>query len=224
MLNWCNCDKKTITDIFPEWKTSGAILSKIATVGTLPWANDNYDNFLLDVDYIGHSGNKRISPLVEKFMGTDGTISEPDILTIAKVIYQRYRVSWAKLYNTLKLEYNPIENYRMTETEGGNSTTTSESASNGTGETTVESNNNIFGYNSETGVPSDEGRSRSSSTDTTNTNGSSATRQNRELTRSGNIGVTTSQQMLEAERNVWIWDFFEKVFNDIDKIICLEVY
>lgn len=224
MMNGCNCDKTTIADIFPEWKTSGAILTRIATVGTLPWANDNYDNFLLDVDYIGNSGNKRISPLVERFMDTNGTISENDLLTVAKVIFQRYRVSWDKLYKTLKLEYNPIENYRMTENEGGNSTTTSESSSNGTGETTVESNNNIFGYNSGTGVPSDEGRSRSASTDTTNTNGSSATRQNRELTRSGNIGVTTSQQMLEAERNVWVWDFFEKVFNDIDKIITLEVY
>lgn len=39
------------------------------------------------------------------------------------------------------------------------------------------------------------------------------------LTRYGNIGVTTSQRMVEAERQLWYWSFYEKVFSDLDKII-----
>lgn len=47
----------------------------------------------------------------------------------------------------------------------------------------------------------------------------------RTLTRSGNIGVTTSQQMLESERKLWMWNFFENVvFPDIDKILTGAVY
>lgn len=39
------------------------------------------------------------------------------------------------------------------------------------------------------------------------------------LTRFGNIGVTTSQRMIESERQLWYWSFYEKVFSDLDKII-----
>jgi len=45
------------------------------------------------------------------------------------------------------------------------------------------------------------------------------------LTRSGNIGVTTTQQMLEQELNIWdVFDYFEIVFKDIDSIMLLDIY
>lgn len=46
----------------------------------------------------------------------------------------------------------------------------------------------------------------------------------RTLTRSGNIGVTTSQQMLESELELRKWNFFERVYNDIDSVCCLSIY
>ena len=46
----------------------------------------------------------------------------------------------------------------------------------------------------------------------------------RTLKRSGNIGVTTSQQMIESERNLWFWSYFEKVFSDVDNILTLKIY
>lgn len=47
-----------------------------------------------------------------------------------------------------------------------------------------------------------------------------------ELTRSGNIGVTTSQQMLQSERDLWqLWNFFEQVvYKDLDQILVLPIY
>ena len=45
------------------------------------------------------------------------------------------------------------------------------------------------------------------------------------LTRSGNIGVTTAQQMIESERQLWLWNFFYKiVFPDVDKVLTLNIY
>lgn len=45
------------------------------------------------------------------------------------------------------------------------------------------------------------------------------------LTRSGNIGVTSSQQLIESERELWVWNFFnDVVFPDLDSILCLKVY
>lgn len=46
----------------------------------------------------------------------------------------------------------------------------------------------------------------------------------RTLTRKGNIGVTTTQQMLQSEIELWKWNFLEKVMSDIDKILVLSVY
>lgn len=48
---------------------------------------------------------------------------------------------------------------------------------------------------------------------------------NYSMTRSGNIGVTTSQEMIKSERELWLWNFFQDVvFPDIDKFLTLQVY
>ena len=45
------------------------------------------------------------------------------------------------------------------------------------------------------------------------------------LRRSGNIGVTTSQQMIQSERDLWLWNFFQDVvFKDISKVLTLSIY
>lgn len=44
------------------------------------------------------------------------------------------------------------------------------------------------------------------------------------LTRSGNVGVTTSQQMAESELNLRAYRFFEQMFKDIDSMLALRVY
>lgn len=46
----------------------------------------------------------------------------------------------------------------------------------------------------------------------------------RELTRSGNIGVTTTQQMLTSEIELRKWLYYNSVFNDIDSILTLSIY
>ena len=40
----------------------------------------------------------------------------------------------------------------------------------------------------------------------------------------GNIGVTTNQKLINEERNLWIWNFFEQVFKDVDKELTLAVF
>ena len=44
------------------------------------------------------------------------------------------------------------------------------------------------------------------------------------LTRHGNIGVTTSQQMLESEIKLRQYNFIEELYKDIDSILCLKIY
>lgn len=48
--------------------------------------------------------------------------------------------------------------------------------------------------------------------------------ENRTLHRYGNIGVTTSQKMIADERDLWVWNYFEQIYNDIDSVLALMFY
>lgn len=46
----------------------------------------------------------------------------------------------------------------------------------------------------------------------------------RDVTRDGNIGATTTQQMISEERQLWLWNFFHQVYRDVDSIMCSALY
>lgn len=228
---------------------SHGIFEAIATVAgaSIPW---NASNETLDSDYIiNHSSTKCISPLVKFYLAKDATetLTAARLLDLARICWNRYGVQWAKRYATLSLEYDPIENYSMTETEtesGTNTGTVTESGTNsGTktrtseSETTGEALGSVFAFdqpdpaidtpsekqtseNTTSGTESDTESGSRSETRTDNL-AHSITRQH---TRSGNIGVTTAQQMIESELKLWEYDFFETVYSDLDEILTIPIY
>jgi hypothetical protein len=46
----------------------------------------------------------------------------------------------------------------------------------------------------------------------------------RELQKSGNIGFNKPQEMLTAELELWQWNFFKSVFEDIDTVLTMCIY
>ena len=227
----------TLNSVYPEWVTKG-IFSYLNTL-EVPWKNDVSGN-QLDIIYHGsRSGNKIIGSLIENYLDNN-TVSDDNKIIIAQAIYTIYIKNWNALYKTLSLEYNPIENYSMTETENVQDTHKGTLESNGNNtntntETTIvndTSNNQLWGFNSTDSVNSDKQigdttRNVDSTMDSTHKNTDTETKDitsDRTLKRSGNIGVTTSQQMIESERQLWLWNFFESVFSDIDKILVLKIY
>lgn len=227
----------TLNSVYPEWITKG-IFSYLNAL-EVPWKNDVSGN-QLDIIYHGsRSGNKIIGSLIENYLDNN-TVSDDNKIIIAQAIYTIYIKNWNALYKTLSLEYNPIENYSMTETENVQDTHKGTVESNGNNtntytETTLvndTSNNQLWGFNSTDSVDSDKQtgdttRDVESTMDSTHKNTDRETKDitsDRTLKRSGNIGVTTSQQMIESERQLWLWNFFESVFSDIDKILVLKIY
>ena len=71
---------------------------------------------------------------------------------------------------------------------------------------------------------SDNGSDSRSSTESRSEMVTGETAGSHTLTRSGNIGVTTSQQMLQAELDLRVYDFYGSIFADVDKILCESVY
>lgn len=68
----------------------------------------------------------------------------------------------------------------------------------------------------------DYGNASSSQQGTSDTEHHNVTQ--RDLHRHGNLGVTTSQQMIESERELWFWDFCEYVYECIDKVLTCPYY
>lgn len=123
---------------------------------------------------------------------------------------------------------------------------------NDNGSATNNNQNGIWGFNSSTSVPSDmsDGTSTSENTttrdltetetgtdttDRTNTDtynrsytetgtDTTAGTSSRKLTRTGNIGTNTFQNLLQQERNIWMYDFFEQVFKDVDSVLTIPIY
>ena len=105
--------------------------------------------------------------------------------------------------NTVSRSGSDTTTYDITDTDGG----TVEKETTGTSTTQ---------YNT---TDSDTG------TQTYRDTGTDTNTRNYTLTRTGNIGVTTSQQMIQSERELWLWDYFYNVvFPDIDRILTLPIY
>lgn len=237
--------KPTINETFPDVIINNGTLFTALNLLNVPW-RDDIDGLSLDTEYFYNiSGQKSISPLLNRVLDSKSVLSTTDITLLANTLYNLHITKWNKLYNTLSLVYNPISNYDMTETEeisGENANTLSrtgtigtQSSETATGSGTGSTDSDIYGFNSSSAVndstvdtTTSNTNSASGSTTTTNnltdtTNGTNSTE--RTLTRSGNIGVTTSQQMIQAERDLWLWEFIYKVvFPDVDKFLTIQTY
>lgn len=288
------------------------------TIDYAPFNDSNFVDMLNEWCKFNH-GSLQIRPLIEDALKTDADVIRKRVTNLINV--RKYKYS--KLYNTTLLEYNPIENYSMTE-EGTDTNTSSgtktddlgafSDTTSGTDTTTItdaktekigaydDSNtstttsdiarlttntNNVTTNNgsetherkvapfdsdtySEQELNTDSFKDRKTLTetetivsphnDTTTTRGTvtNGARENsyttsttdalqhgmahnissrsnsytdesngtntHKLTRSGNIGVTTSQQMLESERDIAMFNFIGIVAHDIIKSICICIY
>lgn len=44
------------------------------------------------------------------------------------------------------------------------------------------------------------------------------------LTRAGNIGVMTTQNMINQERELLLWNYFDTIFKDVNKVLTIPIY
>lgn len=232
----------------------------------VPWKDaideGELNQAFITLGYYSQSANKRISPMIFDFCNSG--VNEIHITPlntgqrtrIAGCVYNIFNRKWSKLWAIYDVEYNPISNYDMEETETENISESHAGTNTGTVTTVTDgelkqtgtvansgsssSDNGIYGFNSSSAVGDTDNSSTVSNTRTdniTNTDDTTETEtrnladsrneirsDSRTLTRSGNIGVTTSQQMIQSEIELWQWNFFKTVFADIDSVCCLDIY
>lgn len=171
---------------------------------------------------------------------------------MADAVLSVYNNAWSYQYKALTADYNPIHNYDSVENSTdtheytGTQTMEHEATKNNTDTPDITRTSNgsndsagsLYGFNSTSAVPSDEANGTSQSTDketgTVTSNGTENGTNTRtdnlketithELTRSGNIGVTTSQQMIESELELRKKQFYNIMIHDIINFLCLPIY
>ena len=127
------------------------------------------------------------------------------------------RLSWARLFRTTILSYDPIANYDRSET--WTNTETRDLTRNNS----VEENERLqfaAGYNSATLQPTGKETASGSTTDTD----SGTVTYEHSAHISGNIGVTTTQQMIAAEREILQFNILDYIANRFKQRFCLLVY
>lgn len=174
-------------------------------------------NIYTDIEYLlNRSGEKIASPLLENL--SNKTIDEINNI-LSNVLFNKYGEDWKKQLNALKVEYKPLENYNrifIKEQDEDQKTTTTDNS-----ETTSE--NEKMAFDSEV-------YSKDTKT-TTKGNGGAVVSDTKikvntyKETTTGNIGVTTNQQMLESELKLRDkYKFLNIVFKDVDEVLTIGYY
>lgn len=258
----------------------------------------------MDIDFIVEYGNRKLVSTFNDIYLKVGVIHgcydfDPihiearNLITVNRefeeklidIIDMRFRNKWQRLYQAFESEYNPIDNYSMTEQEkeeNGETRETKYTGENGKTrssrkefnndettdlnttstlkdtETMSNVNNNtqenlLYGFNNE--VPSPQSKNvnnggntqtNDSSQNNTSTGRESYVAQNaedfseeenhnfndkrnetgnqmrkREVTRKGNIGVTTTQQMILSEIELRKYDLYGQIYRDVINLIAV---
>ena len=144
--------------------------------------------------------------------------------------------NWKKLFATMNFDYNPIDNYDRTETE----TVNNERNNNASGTQASETTNNlqiasenvhkVAGYNSASLLETEGDNGTVNNTGTVGNNITSSSNskdtgtESRTLHSRGNIGVTTTQKMIEQERNISEFSIYDYIVRSFKRRFCLMLY
>lgn len=214
----------------------------------------NYDNTLFDGFNVPDGLVKQIAIDAILMRTRELEILYPDFTYMKNRIAiwsNKYQINWKKLYDTTVLEYNPIENYdRMedwTDTDDETSTSARDNTRNTTNTVKSTSTNEVMNSVNVTdqntafnagladhakqitdGDTTENGSITNTETgkdtENENINGGRTGRHTRVGRAHGNIGVTTSQQMIQSERDLVIFNLYDVIAESFIENFCLMVY
>ena len=179
------------------------------------------------------------------------TLSNRAVIALCYQIAMRFGEAWNHIYDVLQAEYHPLENYNMKEETKPDtydqddipvgwqrSTTRSVNQDVTVSEQGAHDQTDVYGFNSSDPVPAskvtkdysmntsgDKDDNYETVVETEVTGRKTLHKGSIKVERSGNIGVTTTQQMAEAEIQLRIKNHMEDIiFSDVDQILTTAGY
>ena len=187
---------------------------KLSILGMYKYAPNIFDGLQLP---IGADKQTLIDTIV--FSYSDLTIVYPNAPILELVIRtwsKKHKESWKRIWDALNAEYSPIENYNRHEDIKDISHSSGNTVSSGTGTNTGKATTFDSDTLSTTDQTAQESSSKASSTgDNTYTHINHT---------HGNIGVTTNQQMIDAELQLRNNTFYDIVANEFKEEFLIQIY
>lgn len=193
-------------------------MSKLTLIGFYNYDNTLFDNLMLPD---GIESEVVINNILIRGGEFESLYSDLDFIKNAVHVWSnKWHRTFTKWHSALSVEYNPLNNYDRTEewetTDDGTNTVTNKNKLTGNSE------NKVSAYNSDLYEPD----SNTISTSETESDGLTSNKNIniRKGRTYGNIGVTTSQQMLQAELDLQEWNLIEHITDIFLQEFTIPVY
>lgn len=163
-----------------------------------------------DAELVATYGFRRVSKRIIDCIKFKSSLDPyfPKLSNIIMTFYSENNDRYSRIYEVLvTADYNPIHNYDMDEHEEVNTNMHNETYQ----------DVDTYGFNSSTEVPSGKGHSETDTTGDVDDN-------YRDLNRSGNIGVTTTQHMITEEISLRQHKFMNIIINDLGEFLTRPQY
>lgn len=203
--------------------------------------------------YLYHNKLKTLSSFITEIIDSDSlqqysglySLSDGGFQTISSIIERKYLEKWNKLWDTLNFEYNPIKPYDMTtkekigEKQGGTTSNSGSIDDSGSDTTTSKvildkTEDSLYGFNSLEPVPSNKTENSSENLDSSESKNKSTSSNttihgrtndiNRELSRTGNIGNITQQELIKQERDIVQYIIWDTIYDDLNRVFTRSKY
>lgn len=193
--------------------------------------NDSYD-------YVIDTNGNRLT-----FKQLVDSISN-DVVNI--IINTKYYNKWSELITTLSYDYDALNPYNISVDEDTSSTEVTTTSGDGDFEQTVVSSDKVtnknmqnisrFAFDSpdDESIPTDKtdesrtsdssGTTKQGGKNTKKTDSDSTNMATRKITRKGNIGNHTLQELIEEQRNLLQYQIFDTIYQDLDEILTRSEY
>lgn len=233
--------------VFKDEKTQliqYSLFEELNKILTFEWFEPLVD-VLENEYYLMQSGSKKLSIYFKRLLNlysddikyNNGYLFVPQkvYVHLANTIASRYKHKWNEIYKVMYATYNPLENFNINEntSESKEEKNITDKNSTKTGNDSRDINNNDFNFGFNSIDPNQTGKSTSSDlinynsivnnkdtiTITKDPNKNIITRE-----RSGNIGVKTTQSLIQEEIELRKYNFINTIMTDIDNILTASIY
>lgn len=192
-------------------------------LSTLEWKSDFFDDIILP-DGLMQNKDFVVDAITDRCVELMPYYSQPDLFKrMSDTWFRKHYENFKSIWDVLHMEYNPIENYDRSETRKKDYN--DDRTGNVTSGTTTSSNteNKVSAYNSSTYQPDSENSTDVKTDSTSNEKGNSNGTENETSRIHGNIGVTTTQQMINQElelRKINIYEMIAELYESEFFIRC----
>ena len=200
--------------------------SKITTIGFYNWMQSQNDDLFSKMNLpVGIDKDTLIDNILLRAGEFEVVYANPFFFQNAIGVWSdKHNRTFEKWVNALSLEYNPIENYDRMEEWEDKSNGNSIGETKGTTSLNSINENRVSAFDSDLYQPDSYNSNTSNGNDESNTKTNSINNNKHVGRVHGNIGVTTTQQMLESELSLAAWNVYEHITDLFIEEFCIAIY